>query len=237
MWLKEAQLAHLLCAHTARRKVGHAARFELDAHIRNVHFVGKNRQPHPMQRAHRRVDQTQHDIQVVDHQVQHHVHVQRARAENAEPMRLEKHGVVQDRFGGRDRGIEALQMPGLQNAAVLGGNLDEAIGLLDAGRDRLLHQNVHVGRQQSFRHFEVGGRWRTHRCRRKGHFISGSRGEAFSDGGENRRSPIGRSAAGPDQVRLHDGRQANRRSLVFERPITRRWLRPKTPAPQTRMPS
>ena len=90
------------------------------------------------------------------HQVEDHVDVEGARAEDAEPVRLKEHGVVQDGRCSDDSGIEALQMTGLQNAPVLRGEFDEATGFADAGGDRLLDQNIDPGGQQRFAQLEMG---------------------------------------------------------------------------------
>jgi hypothetical protein len=61
----------------------------------------------------------QHDVQVVNHQVQHHVHIERARREHREPVRLKKHGPPQFGLDSQHRGVESLQMAGLQNPSAL----------------------------------------------------------------------------------------------------------------------
>ena len=61
--------------------------------------------------------QRQHHIHVVDHQIQHHVHVQAARAEEIHAVDLEEQrqrgALLQCQHGG----VEALQVPDLQDAA------------------------------------------------------------------------------------------------------------------------
>src|ERR1035441_2487815 len=46
-------------------------------------------------RTHRRSAKGEHNIQVVNHQVKHHVHVQRAGREDGEPVSLKEHGPAQ----------------------------------------------------------------------------------------------------------------------------------------------
>ena len=58
----------------------------------------KIRKPHGVKLAHGRAHQAEHDVQVVDHQVQHHVDVQRAAMEDAEPVGFEKHRPVDQRL-------------------------------------------------------------------------------------------------------------------------------------------
>ena len=103
----------------------------------------------------RRLHKAQNDVEVVHHQVEDHVDVEGARAEDAEPVRLEEHGVVQDGHCGDDGGIETLQMARLQNATVVRGERNEAARFADAGGDRFLDKNVDAGSQQSFAHLEM----------------------------------------------------------------------------------
>ncbi len=93
--LKEPQLAHPLRADPARRKVGDAAVLELQPHVRNIDLAREHRQPNRPHLAHRRSHQAQHNIEIVDHQVEHHIHIERARRKDAQPMRLEEHRLMQ----------------------------------------------------------------------------------------------------------------------------------------------
>jgi hypothetical protein len=76
--LKEAQLADALGGDARGGEVGHAAGFEFDAHVGDVHLGRENRQADGAHLAHRRIGEGEHDVEIVDHQVEHHVHIERA---------------------------------------------------------------------------------------------------------------------------------------------------------------
>ena len=80
-----------------------------------------------------RAGQRQHDIHVVDHQVQNHVHIQAARAEDVEPVDLEEQGQGGAALQLDHRRIEALQVAHLQDAAVAFGGLHQAAGGFQIG--------------------------------------------------------------------------------------------------------
>ena len=60
----------------------------------------------------------------MNHQVEHHVHIQAARSEFAQPVNLEKQRLGHNRAERDDRGIEALQMSHLKDAAGRAGGFD-----------------------------------------------------------------------------------------------------------------
>ena len=91
--LKETQLAHALGGDAAGREVGHASGFEFQPHIGDVNLAGKNGQTDGANLFHRRIGKREHDVEVVDHQVEHNIDIERARRENAQPMHFEKHGL------------------------------------------------------------------------------------------------------------------------------------------------
>src|SRR5664279_72166 len=117
--LKEAQLADALGAHAAGGEVGDAAGLEFHAHVGDVHFLREDWETYCAYLLDRRLHERQHDIEIVDHQVEDYVHVERTRAENAETMHFKKHGLREQREGGAHRGVEALKVAGLRNPAML----------------------------------------------------------------------------------------------------------------------
>ena len=70
---------------------------------------------------HRRLGEGQHDIEIVNHQVEHDVDIERARSEDAQPVHFEKHWLGEDGNGRANGGIEALEMSDLGNAFCAGG--------------------------------------------------------------------------------------------------------------------
>ena len=129
-------------------KLATQPRLELDADVGDVHLGRENRQAHGAHLAHRRGGKGEHDVQVVNHQVQHHVHIQRARREDGEPVRLEEHGAAQLRLHGQHRGIEALQVAGLQDALAPLCARDQIVGLGKTGGQRLFNQQVEARIEQ-----------------------------------------------------------------------------------------
>ena len=85
---------------------------------------------------------------IVDHQVEHHVHVQAARTEQVQTVDLEKQGQGSAALQFDDPGIESLQVPHLQDPPVAPGGVDEAGRRGEVGRDGLLHEHVDSGVQQ-----------------------------------------------------------------------------------------
>lgn len=77
---------------------------------------------------HRGVGEGKHDVEVVDHEVQDDVHVERACGEDAEAVSLEEHGVVEALDGGCDRGVEALKVTDRDDAGVFVRAGEDAVG-------------------------------------------------------------------------------------------------------------
>ena len=86
----------------------------------------------------------EHDVDIVNHQIQHHVHVQAARAEFAQPVHFEEQGLGDHRLERGHRRIESLQMPDLQNASGARGGLDQHAGFVGGARDRFFDQDIHT---------------------------------------------------------------------------------------------
>ena len=78
----------------------------------------------------------------MNHQVEHDIHVQRTRREDAEPVRFKEHGPVPERHGSGDRGIEAFQVPWLNDTVVLPCRGKYGICLVQRGCQRLFDQEV-----------------------------------------------------------------------------------------------
>ena len=125
--LKEPHLANSFGAHPAGREVGHAARFELHANVGDVGFPREDRQADRAHLFHRRLCERQHDVDVVDHQVKHHVHIKRAGRKDAEPVHLKEHGLRQQGECRAHRRIKAFQVANLSDAAIALGQSDHLI--------------------------------------------------------------------------------------------------------------
>src|SRR5216684_4415963 len=111
--LEEAQLAHAFGGNAAGGKVGDAAGFEFEADVGDVNLAREYRQPDRPNFPDRRIRERQNDVEVVNHQVQHDVDIQRAWGEDAEAVNLEEHWLSQQGGGRAYSGVETLEMSGL----------------------------------------------------------------------------------------------------------------------------
>ena len=146
--LEESQLAHPLRRNPARGKVRNAPGLKLQPHVRNVHLPRQNRQSDRPHFFDRRLRKRQHDVEIVDHQIQHNIHIQRPRSKHAQPVHLKKHGLRQQRNRGPHRRIEALQMPHLRDPLVRSRKRNQLLGLRQRARQRLLDQHIHASLHQ-----------------------------------------------------------------------------------------
>src|SRR6202011_4051192 len=210
--LEKTYLAHALGRNAASSEVGHAAGFELQPDVGNIHLAGENRQPDGADFFYRRIGERQHDVKVVDHEIEHHIHVERTWREHAEPVHLKKHGLRQQRNGGTDSRIEALQVPDLSNSFVVRGELDQFVGLGEGRSQWFLDQNVYARchERAGDRKMVCGGR--RYRCRpdfavRTEHLFQGPEGAAAELAGHG---------IGAVQIRIYNPHQAYRFTLLLE---------------------
>ena len=90
----------------------------------------------------------ENQVHVVDHQVQHHIDIQAARAEQVHAVDLEEQRQRDALFEGQNGGVEALQVAHLQDAASARGGLDQAVGGGQIDGDGLFHQDIDPGGEQ-----------------------------------------------------------------------------------------
>ena len=83
-----------LQAHAARGRVGDAAVGEPQARVGDIDFLGEHAGADGIDRHHGRAHDAQDQIDVVDHEIEHHVDVGAAMLERCEPRRLDepRHG-------------------------------------------------------------------------------------------------------------------------------------------------
>src|SRR5580698_4189680 len=93
--LEEAQLANPFGADPTGGEVGDAARLEFDPDVCDIDFWRENRQPDRMHLANGGLSEGEDDVEIMDHQVEHNIHVKRTGAEDTEPVRLKEHGSIQ----------------------------------------------------------------------------------------------------------------------------------------------
>lgn len=155
MRLKKSQLAYALGRNATRSEVGNASGVELEADIGDVHLVGEHRQANGANFFYRRVHDREHNIDVVDHQVEDNVDVERARGEDTEPVDFEEHRVGDEREHGADSRVESLEMADLNDAMCTGGDTREFIGFDEVLCEGLLDENVDTTIHQLLCDFEV----------------------------------------------------------------------------------
>jgi hypothetical protein len=102
----------------------------------------------------------EHYVEVVDHEVQDDVDIERTRREDAEPMGLEEHGSVEIGNERADSRVEALQVADLQNEVPGMSAVDEVVRFLERAGNGLLDEDMDAGVQQGGSHRCVGARGR-----------------------------------------------------------------------------
>ena len=94
-------------------------------------------------------DQPLHDVQIVNHQIEHDIDVERTRGEFPDAMDFEVDGIAHVWTQGYERGIEAFEMADLEQRASLLRGSNHSIGFSQRWRDRLFDQHVNPRFQQS----------------------------------------------------------------------------------------
>src|SRR6266568_7164799 len=107
--LKEAQLSDSLGRHSAGSEIGYATGVEFHANVRDIHFAGEDGQADGTNLLHRRVHKCTHYVEIMNHEIEDHVDVQRSWREDAETVDFKKHGRGDQRQSGANGRIEALQ--------------------------------------------------------------------------------------------------------------------------------
>ena len=146
--LEEAELPRLLLRDARGRQVRDAPALEREAHGRDVDLVREDRHADGADLDHGPPHEVERDVEVVDEEVEDDVHVERARHEHAEAVRLDELHVRHERPNGGDRRVEALDVSDLQDAALLARDRDEAVRLGERRRDGLLDHDVGAAREQ-----------------------------------------------------------------------------------------
>src|SRR5262249_22754483 len=115
---------------------------EAQARVGDVDRVGEDRHADRLDRPECRRHHAEDDVEVVDHEVQDNVDVGAALGERREPVTLDEAGLRDEPVEGEHGRIEALEMPGLQDATAPHRELDERLRLFHRRRERLLDQHV-----------------------------------------------------------------------------------------------
>ena len=141
----------------------------------------------------------------MDHEVKDHVHVQAARAEDAQPVDFEKKRAARYRSSCQHAGIEALHVPDLENPLVRGGELDQFVSLSDVPGDRFLDQRVYAALERPPRHGRVlAGRYHdAHRLDRGQSLVQAFK-SSHSEFARRLPAPLRARVINPDEFRARD---------------------------------
>ena len=221
--LEKSHLPHALRGNSARRHIGHRAARKFQPRVRDIHFVRQHRNSHRFHFRHRLLHQRQQDVQVVDHQVVNHVHIQAARRKHSQPVHFKKQRPVHNRLHRQHCRIKSFDVAHLQNSPVPLGRL-----------------------QQLVRFHQRAAPWASQPARRCPFPASGS---PFPRAAPSARPPMPhpRHRATPrcfgsfESEILGDCCRPRRILVVTRRPVprpaisryTRAWFRPNSPAPTT----
>ncbi len=184
MGLEEAQLADAFGGDAAGGEVGDAAGFELDADVGDVYFGGEDGEADGANFAERGAGHEEDDVEVVDHEVEDDVYVERARGEDAEPVAFKKHGAGEEGKHGGDGRIEALEVTDLKDAMVLLRRERAGRRLVERGGEGLFDEDVEAGLKQFGDDRGVLRGWERRRRRRRGNGSGGEGGEEQVNGRE-----------------------------------------------------
>jgi hypothetical protein len=93
----------------------------------------------------------ENNVEIVNHEVENDIDIQGAGREDTETVRLKKHGPRKMRLDGENGRVESHKMAGLQDAPFLFGLANEVVCLIETGRERLFHEQIEAGFEQSRR--------------------------------------------------------------------------------------
>ncbi|MNC85921.1 hypothetical protein D3C83_15410 [compost metagenome] len=80
----------------------------------DINLVGQHREADRTHVGNLALDEVQDDIDVMDHEIQHHIDVGAARFEGGEPVRLDEQRFVQHFLERKHGRVEALDVPHLE---------------------------------------------------------------------------------------------------------------------------
>ncbi len=153
--LEKTHLADAFRADAAGREVGDAARLKFDADVGDIDLRRKDRQPDRVEFADGRLNKPENHVEIVNHQIENYVHIERAWSKYTEPMNLKKQRPMHDGADGAHSRIEAFEMADLQNSVVAFGYLDEIVRLFECVGYWLFEQDIDACREELSRRLEV----------------------------------------------------------------------------------
>src|SRR5207248_4646188 len=97
------------------------------AHVRHFHLFA---------------DEPLHDVQIVNHQIEDDIYIERASGEFADAVNLEIEGSANVRTQRDERGVEAFEMADLKQRAAFVSRRNHAISFFECARDGLFDEDV-----------------------------------------------------------------------------------------------
>ena len=101
----------------------------------------------------------QHEVDIVNHEVMDHAHVERAEREGGGPHRLDDHRLTDPCNRGLPGGIEPLHVADGDRATAAAGGDHDCPGIFNGRRDRLFHEQVHASLEQRHGHAGMQAGW------------------------------------------------------------------------------
>src|SRR5262249_57912314 len=111
----DAQLAQPFAGDAAGGDVGDASVGEFEPGVGQIDLRGQYRDADRLEFDDIAFDQAGDDVQLVNHQIHHHVDVERARSEDAHPVSLEKPRAFDTPPQSHERRVEPFDVAGLQD--------------------------------------------------------------------------------------------------------------------------
>src|SRR5579863_158490 len=163
--LKDSQLSHFLGGNAAGGNVCDGAVGKRKAGIGDIEIFREYGHANGPNLGHLGGDERENNIDVVDHQIQDHVHIRSPPQKGPDPKRLDESDVSREFHELSGRGIKTLHMTYLENPAFLTCNFDQLIGLAHTLGDRLLHRSIDPAGEELPGNFVVERGRDRHACR------------------------------------------------------------------------
>src|SRR5579885_772970 len=155
MLLEETHLADAFGGNAAGGYIGNRAVLEFQPGMGNIHLIGQHRDSHGLHFRNGPPHQSQQNVQIMNHEIVDHIHVEAARRENAEPVHFKKERPVENRLDRNHGGIEPLDVPDLQNAAIPARCPKQRIRFRKARGHRLFNEHVNPAIHELAAHLGV----------------------------------------------------------------------------------
>ena len=150
--LEDSDFAHAILADAARSDVGNAPRRELQPRVGDIRFLRQHRDADGLDGDHLGWHDRQHDIEVMNHQIEDDVDVEAAIGKRTQPMHFDETRMIEQRAHGGDGRVVALGVPDAEDGTRCARRIDHRLCLTGISRERLLHQHADAALQERQRH-------------------------------------------------------------------------------------